>query len=199
MEYQVALSADSSTLIVTRHAAARRRGDTLVVEGGRLIGFDGGEFGGSIQWMADAGTDQMIAPLNLHSFVRMKDTVWALTGLAHLTSNRGQLIRLDRTGEVWRVSETVDLGAAPRAVIRLPDDTLLILAAGKLISVPASHQPLVLHENRTWVYTYPTNLVRDRGGAIYLGMRSGVARLIPKEKVYEEDWLMPTTCTPQFR
>jgi hypothetical protein len=95
---------------------------------------------------------------------------------------------------VWQVGETVDLGAAPEAVVRLADDTLLVLAVGKLIAISASHQPHVLHENQTWLYTHPRSLVRDRSGAIFLGMMTGVARLIPKHDAYEEYWLMPRTC-----
>jgi hypothetical protein len=192
--YEVALSRDSSILIISPDSALRRRADTLKVDGGRLIGFDGGEFGGRISWQPDSGGEQGVASVNPHALIQLRDTVWALTGLAHLTSNKGQLIRLDRVGTGWRVGETIDLGAAPEAIVRLPGDTLLVLAVGRLISISPSHRVEVLHENRMWIYTYPTNLIRDRAGAVYLGMMSGVARLTPKQGSYKEQWLLPNIC-----
>jgi len=192
--YRVALSRDSSILIISPDSALQRLADTLRVDGGRLIAFDGGEFGGRISWQPDSGAEQRVASVNSRALIQIRDTVWALAGLAHLTSNKGELIRLERVANGWQIGETRNLGAAPQAIVRLPSDTLLVLAVGRLVLIPPSHRPQILHENRMWIYTYPSNLVRDRGGAIYLGMQAGVVRLSPKEESYKEDWLVPNGC-----
>jgi hypothetical protein len=192
--YRVVLSRDSSTLFISPDSAFQRRADTLRVNGGRLIAFDGGEFGGRISWQPDSGVEQPVASVNSRALIQIKDTVWALAGLAHLTTDRGELIRLERVANGWRIGETRDLGAAPQGIIRLPSDTMLVLASRRLILIPPSHQPQVLYENPRWINSFPANIVRDRSGAIYLGTQSGVVRLSPQEGSFKEEWLVPNSC-----
>jgi hypothetical protein len=192
-EWGVSMTPDSTALVV-RPAGEPRFGDTTNVAGGRLIAEELGEFGGDVWWYPDVGPRRHVAQANLHAFIQARDTLWGLTGVAHLTLNDGQLVRFDRIGERWRMTPVVDLGAAPVVMTPLPGDSLLVLAVGRLVRISPTHAVDVLHENAVWLSTSPTSIARDRSGVIFLGMRAGVARLTPTTNGYSEDWLVPANC-----
>ncbi|HEY9228024.1 MAG TPA: hypothetical protein VIP11_15315 [Gemmatimonadaceae bacterium] len=192
-EWSVSLAPDSTQLVI-QPAHVARFGDTTRVAGGRLTAEDHGEFGGDVWWHPDSGARVHVARTNLHTFIQARDTVWGLTGLAHMSLNTGQLVRFDRVAGRWQMMPVADLGAAPEAVIHLSHDTLLVLAVERVIRISPTHSVELLHANPVWGRTYPTSIARDREGLIYLGMRSGVARLTPRANGYSEDWLVPTNC-----
>jgi hypothetical protein len=192
-EWGVSLTRDSTALVV-RPVTAPRFGDTTNVAGGRLIAEDLGEFGGDVWWHPDVGPRKHVARVNLHAFIQARDTVWGLTGLAHMSFNDGQLVRFDRIGGQWRMTTVVDLGAAPVAMTPLAGGSILVLAAGRIVRISPGHAIEVLHQNSVWLSTYPASIARDRSGVIFLGMRAGVARLTPTANGYSEDWLVPANC-----
>ena len=178
-----------------------------MVDGGQLVGSDMGEFGGSIWWRRPDGHHDTLRVQgrdtsgfhadNLHRFILHRGAVYALVGLAHLTLNEGELLLLSRDGTRWSARQLLSLGGAPRAVTRLGNDTILILTTDSLLSVgldPARPTRRALHGNGTWSYTYPSSMIQDRAGLIYIGMRGAVVRLTPAERGYKEDWLVPAQC-----
>jgi hypothetical protein len=191
--WSVRLSPDSDAVVILP-AGAERMADTVRVDGGQLIGTNHGEFGGDVLWYPLGGSPVRVAQANLHHFVEIRDTIWGLIGLAHLSLNEGQLVRFDRTASGWQMTPVRDLAAAPEAFVRLPHDSLLVLAMGRVLRLSPDHGVEVLRSNRVWIYTYPQSIARDRRGVIYLGMRSAVARLTPQASGYAEDWLVPAEC-----
>ena len=168
--------------------------DTLRVADGQLIGDNRGEFGGDVWWFPTRGAREHVAAANVHAFLRTADTIWGLTGLAHLSLNSGQLVRFDRIAGHWRMTPIIELGAAPEAFVRLSHDWFLVLAVGRVVRVSPTHAIDLVHANRVWLATYPRSIARDRQGVIYLGMRSGIVRLTPSAAGYTEDWLVPAAC-----
>lgn len=192
-DWAVALAADSNTLI-TRPAAGENLADTLRLPNGQFVSETRGEFGGDVRWITATGTSEHVASTNIVAFFHTRDTLWGLTGLAHLSLNTGQLVRFDRVGADWQITPVAELGAAPTAFLRLSRDSLLVLGVGRVIRLSPTHAVEVLHANPVWLDTYPRSVVRNKNGVVYLGMRSGVARLTPSAVGYREDWLVPVAC-----
>src|SRR5690606_26929786 len=175
---------------------------------GLLTGSDYGEFGGSI-WSQGSDETRDTLPVvgrdstayyadNLHSLFRHRGELYALVGLAHLGFSVGELLQLHRAADGrWQAQHVVDLRAAPVATTWVARDSLLVLTTDSLLVLQRSSDEWrrrALHGGDTWWLTYPTSLVRDRYGVLYVGMRSAVARLRPMESGYREDWLVPTAC-----
>lgn len=197
-EWEVALSRDSNALLI--QPAAHRYTDTLQVSGGILTSVNRGEFGGKVFWEPSDGPRQQIAEMNLVAFVPTSTGIFALAGLAHLSTNEGRLLRfVHSTAGSWSVMPVADLGAAPRAFALLPHDTILVVVSGGLIAIHPEGEPRVLHRNAVWSSTYAHAVVRDRSGIIYVGMRSAVARLTPDTGALREGWLVPQGCSQRYK
>jgi hypothetical protein len=192
-EWSVALSEDSTHLLI-RPAGRDTAVESVLTPTGRLISFDHGEFGGEVWWEPSSGPRQLVAKENLRRFVQTTTGIWGLAGLAHLTFNSGQLIKFEPTRTGWRAVRSASLGAAPRTFLRLGGDTLLVATFGPLLKVVPPKTVQIIYHSPAWEYTFPISLARDRAGTIYVGMRSGVARLTPAGNGYRETWLVQKTC-----
>src|SRR5688500_18614653 len=133
--WAVALSRDSSTLVISRDPSWHDA-DTAFVDGGRLVSADGGEFGGDVVWEPESGERQRVASMNLRTFVPTARGLMGLEGLAHMTYNQGHLVRFERGGTgTWTVTPLLDLGAAPHAYAATTGDTLLVATTAALLLV----------------------------------------------------------------
>lgn len=189
-EWQVGLSTDSSRLLVHPYEYSVLT-DELVLPSGRLLAEDRGEFGGNLWFEPDSSVRVSLLAENIHAFLPLHSGIYAMGGLAHLGSDEGHLYRLtEHAPGQWRVEPVLDLGSAPLAAAVLGGDSILVVQSQvlELIQLPSSRQ--VLHRNDAWKAVYPNSVIRDRAGVIYIGMRSGVARLRPSGDHYVEEWLI---------
>jgi hypothetical protein len=206
-EWNVALTADSSALLLSEHGG-ERLSDTVAVADGLIVGSDMGEFGGAIWWSgSDGRTDTLrvegrgstrFVADNLHGFVRRQGGLYALVGLAHLSIDVGELLYLSRDGAGrWHAKHVMTLSGSPSVYTLIGTDSALVLAgdtlsALKFDSIAPGRRSL--YGNPAWGYAYPSSLLRDKAGTVYMGMRSAVARLTPTAHGYHEDWLVQAQC-----
>jgi hypothetical protein len=193
-EWTVALSSSGSSLQIARNPPSRAT-QSIDLPDGRLVGENRGEFGGEVWWEPRSGGRQSIARTNPVAFVQVGGVVYGLVGLAHMFSDAGSLVRFERRSDgSWQMTTTLDLGSAPHAAFAAADGTLFVVLTGALARVTPPNQLTVLHRNPVWRLTYPTSIVRDQIGTLYVGMRSAVARLSPRRSGLFEDWLVPSNC-----
>ena len=191
--WSVALSSDSMSILIL--PARYSYVDTARLADGKLTSVNQGEFGGHVYWEPRNGSRQQVAELNLVAFVPTAENLLGIVGLAHLSSNEGQLVAFQRKADgSWSVVKVKDLGAAPETFTKLRGDTILIVLSGSLVVAHTPDYLRVLHRNAVWRYTYAHSVVRDKAGIIYIGMRSAVVRLTPENDAYREDWLVLATC-----
>jgi hypothetical protein len=172
--WQVALATDGAALVI--RPDRERFVDTAEVPGGRLTAVNHGEFGGEVWWEPSDGARERVASVNLVEFVPTRGGLLGLTGLAHLGTDHGELVRFDpQPGGGWSMRSVLSLGSAPHAYAPLADDTLLVVTTAALVTVHPSTTPRVLHRNDVWPSLYANSVVRDRTGVTYIGMRSAVA------------------------
>ena len=76
--------------------------------GGTVVGADMGEFGGGVSFIDSDGTTYQVISDNSHGIFNTPHGVLAMTGLAHMSINRGAVYLLSREPNK-RVSATVTL------------------------------------------------------------------------------------------
>lgn len=116
------------------------------VENGWLVARDAGEWGGDILFVRSDGVVEKVFSGNSHGFVRLDGALFALTGLAHMGLDGGELVRLVPEGTSWRSKPVVELPHAPygfrkhvsglhEEVLVLSDDPALVSADGDIALV----------------------------------------------------------------
>ncbi len=193
-EWAVSLEGDGSALRV-RAVSGEATPDSLAVDGGWLVGWDYGEFGGGIAFRSHSGRLDTLLTENLHALILTRRGVRALVGLAHLSMDEGAVFALTRdTSGDWRASKVADLEGAPRAHVLLDGDTLLVLTTRRWLQVLPSDHVTTLALSELWWPLYANSVARDRAGNVFIGMRAAIARLSPRRGVFVEEWLVEEPC-----
>lgn len=166
------------------------------VDNGYLIGFNQGEFGGAIWWFSGDGRERKkIIREKSKGFVEAKKGVFGIYGLAHMTTSRGGILKLevDSSGE-WSARKVAEFDKAPQAFLSENSGSILIVTTNSLVRYFTNGNQEALHRASHWSWIAPTSIVVDSVGVIYIGMRYFVARLTPSGKGYKEEWLVPELC-----
>jgi|JI6StandDraft_1071083.scaffolds.fasta_scaffold01412_10 HEAT repeat protein len=117
----------------------------LEVEGGQLVGYDFGEFGGGIFFVDSTGDRLMIAEENTEAVYRTTAGIVAITGLAHMSMNHGSILMLTRSTDAkWTSARWRALPGAPRFSRLLQDGRLLINCYGGIVLVSMGGEMKVL-------------------------------------------------------
>jgi hypothetical protein len=169
---------------------------TLTVPGGRFVGVNRGEFGGTLDWRA-AGTKkpQKVLDDNPVALLAAKPGLFVFVGLSHMMTDAGHVLRLDRRDARWKATEIVDLRSAPTAIHPLDDETTLVLTSTGVskLNLRTAHK-VDLFKNEKWRPFLYVNSVTPFQGSIFVGGRRAVIRLAPKEGLLSEEWWVPASC-----
>jgi hypothetical protein len=182
------------------------RGLTAVqpVSDGFLAGFNRGEFGGGLYWFNSDGTKHLRIsamssswfPENVVSIGQEGRAFYVFQGLAHLTTDRGRLLRVQQEpGRGWVATMLVDLGSAPAAVIEEISGAWLVATYDGLVRVTSRGTLQRLWRESSVGPLYPSSVVRASDGVVHIGMRAWVVRaraLNPGPPIVE--LLAPTSC-----
>jgi hypothetical protein len=169
----------------------------LAIPGGKFVGLNRGEFGGTLEWQ-DAASKKSAIVLddNPVALLAAKAGVFVFVGLAHMGMDTGRILKLDRRGTRWDASQILDLGSAPSAIHRLDDETTLVLTTLGVVKVNLRtadrHE---LFKNKKWGPFLYVNSVVPFHGSIFVGGRRAVIRLAPKNGAFTEEWWVPATCS----
>ena len=110
--------------------------------GGTVIGKDEGEWGGEVAFREPDGTTYQLIPDNSHGIFDMPYGVVALTGLAHLRTNRGSVHVLSRDkGSRVKATKTLQLPGAPCDVMRRGDQVHMRVFTGFSASDSGGSKP----------------------------------------------------------
>jgi hypothetical protein len=167
----------------------------LELADGTLTGSNHGEWGGRIEWLPKGARDRVLVHAdNTQALFARNDEVFALTGLAHLGMDHGELMRLRRGAKGWSAEKALDLGTSPTASYRIDADHLLVASGDGLQLVDLAKPAMKwLHRNTGWSNIYP-NSVRPFGDGIALGVRGAVIVLRRQGEAWSEHWWLPAEC-----
>lgn len=185
-------SAKNAGISPYRHASEVR----LSLPDGQLIGTNHGEFGGKIEWIGlDAVRRVVIPDKNPIAFTIRGDDVFVATGLAHLSQDSGEIIRLRRVrGGAWQASTVISVGEAPNAAVRVDSATWMLLTTNGVTKIDLSKLTKEsIYRNNHWWMLY-ANSIRPLGTSWLVGARRAVIRVTPANGSYTEEWLVPANC-----
>lgn len=174
-----------------RDAAARR---VVRVEDGWLIGFDGGEYGGSLWWYpTGSGPGRKLWPTNVQAIEQLgaPGHFIVLTGLDYVRPS-GTVLRVNREGGAWTVRGQTALEGRAYASARHPAG-LAIATARRLGVVEADGSVRYvgsLEAHSSW----PRSMAVGPAGDIAIGWRFFVSLFTPRGGRYHEEWLVPAAC-----
>ena len=162
---------------------------------GWLVGFDAGEFGGGLWWFNNEGDhSRKLLSENVHSILQTPNGVFVLVGLVHLSLDDGKIYQFTETAEQVKVTHVADLGGSPETSTVDPDGRVVIATPKSVLAFDYSGNVRELYTSGENL-TYPTSIVVDGNGDIFVAMRFFVLRLVPTSVgVYRPEWLMSKQC-----
>jgi hypothetical protein len=174
----------------------------LKVEDGWILGFNAGEFGGGLYWFdvngksryrLELGKDESaISPDNVHELISYKDSVLAFEGLAHLLSSEGKVVKATRQADgKWKAELFAKLPGAPYVVVKEKEESWVVVTSGSALRLKSDGKLEELVKMNFISLLYPSSMVKAPDGALYIGMRHFVARLLPEKNSYRIELLVP--------
>jgi len=168
----IRVAVENGTMIAEKGDLWRKHPNELRVENGTFIGSDRGEWGGSIVFKPDDGSEYEILRKNFRGFYTIGDKKFALTGLLHLMDWGGNIYELVFDDGKWKAEMALDIESCPEVFLLVSND--LYIATNKaLIVVRAGKSIETLVENVFWSGLYPNSMVYANH-SIFIGMRGGV-------------------------
>ncbi|HEY8561087.1 MAG TPA: hypothetical protein VIL74_12000 [Pyrinomonadaceae bacterium] len=182
--------------IVRKDKMAKGRLHIEPFENGWLIGADAGEWGGDLFWLSGDGKRKVeLIEGNVRGIVKLVGgEVFILTGYAHMSDHEGKLYKLT-TGENGALKAKLlsDLKTQPQAFAVESNESFLVALDDIILRVKASGR-IELLKKTNFASLHPNSMTVTSSGVIYVGMRLFVARFVPRENGYAEEWLVPQNC-----
>ena len=177
------------------------------VDGGWLVGFDAGEFGGGLWWFGERNghhgrriRPNPLLPTNPNDVFHAENVLGlplvggqrlVLMGLDHLMGRSGRIFRAVAGATGWELAPVAVLDAEPD--VWLVDGSRLLFLTESGLWVSDGAEAKRVHAVDLGAFA-PTSMVRTRDGALYIGMRYYVLRLSERGDVWEETWFVPASC-----
>jgi len=173
-----------------REFAARR---AVRVSDGWLIGFDGGEYGGSLWWypiVAGSGTKLWERDVQAIEQLGSAGQYVVLSGLDH-GDRSGTVLWVSHDRDGWGVRRRVELDGRVWAYAPHPEG--LMIATRTRVSIVVAGGS-VKHLVQTPVSATPTSLAVSPSGEVAVGRRFFVSLLRPRAESYDEELFIPPAC-----
>lgn len=162
---------------------------------GYLVGFDAGEWGGSLTWYhRDGSGAQKLGDENVHGLVVLEPGLAiSLEGLAHLSINDGAVRWIEQVGTSLKAAKRTPLPDEPRTFAQTKAGEVYVLTWSSLVKITADRRVEVVQPVNTEML-YADNMTIDAGGSLWVGMRRFVLRLMPSGNKYTETWFVKQDC-----
>jgi len=179
-----------------QYAESRARRAVAQLESGWLIGFNAGEYGGSLWWYPPTGgPGYKLLTENVVKILPSADAREALvlTGLAHLSFDGGRAWRVSARDGAPDVQALADLGAAPQTAERDRDGSVLVVVNQGLLRL-SPDGALTRLCSVDYSALYPTSMAVFPDGSVVVGMRHFLTHLTPGLSACQVEWLVPAEC-----
>lgn len=167
---------------------------SVQVTDGWLISFNAGESGGGIWWYGNDGRQSYkVSNDQVVQFLPAKRGLFALEGVEHFNSERGQILQIQQNNQgQWMTSTFYNLGHAPDVGMILTGGDFLVSTNQTLVRVHPDKTETVLIPKVFWTGLAPRSIAISSAGDIYLGMHQGVSIVYPLKQGFGADWLIPS-------
>jgi hypothetical protein len=175
-----------------REGLAGRRLNIKVGDGW-IISFNAGEWGGGLWWFSPDGSQSynIATDFWVNGLFPTDAGLLVMEGISH-GQTRGRIVRLVRRGDRrYHVETFFPLTEEPRTATKDLDGTMIVVTYDRLLRFhPSTKRIDVLVDGGVWSGLWPNSVIVSRG-AIFVGMRHGVARVQKRLRGYQTDWLEP--------
>jgi hypothetical protein len=166
----------------------------LRVRDGFFVGNDGGEWGGGLWFITPDG--KKVVPLgsgNVTGLVAFEpDRVLAFKGLRHETVDEGTAHWFRKSPSGWAQESVAALDGRPGPFAVL-GELVYAVTPTSLTVISDGGKPFVHHRLEKGTL-FPTSIVVERSGVVWIGMRHYVLQLERNGSDYVETWLVPKGC-----
>ncbi|HET6766811.1 MAG TPA: hypothetical protein VFH08_05415 [Chitinophagaceae bacterium] len=158
------------------------------VDNGYLVGFNKGEFGGSLYWFSETGdTSYQIARVNVDYIFEYKKRVYMTNGLFHRSTDLGKINEMRFADGKWKVEESLELPSKSNIIMPYKD-RMLIVTTKTILFFDGTNNFDFIKKDGFWSTLYPQSAVM-LNDELFVGMRGGVYKINLQTK--KEEWLMP--------
>jgi hypothetical protein len=158
------------------------------VDNGYLVGFNKGEFGGSLYWFSEKGdSSYQISRENIDYIFEYKNKIYMASGLFHMGRDQGGINEMRFTDAVWKVDQRIELPSKPDIIMPYKD-RMLIITTKTILFFDGTNNFDFVKKDGFWDVLYPQSAVIFNDD-LFVGMRAGVYRINLNSK--KEEWLMP--------
>ena len=158
-------------------------------DAGVLLGFDRGEWGGSLRWYSRKGAlERRLLDDNVVAILPAFEQFLVLTYFGH--GSRPRVVEVREVAGRFELGRTIDLPAKPSAgAIDSQGDVLIVTGKG-LFKVTRHLQVEALLETNWWMF-HPGALALGRDSTAYVGMRGAVVEVQLSTRPPKQTWLYP--------
>lgn len=171
---EIKVSTDNGIIKMTK--AGKDQDAILDINDGQLIGTDHGEWGGKIEFLLKGTNDKrLIKEGNVKFIFRFNNEIYFIEGLAHLSTSKGTMYRLDKSNATYSPVKVIEFEDAPEAMSVFGDN--IYIACHESFFIVKDLNKEAIFKDTFWISLYPNSLVVIDENNVYLGLRGGYAKL----------------------
>ena len=158
------------------------------VDNGFLVGFNKGEFGGSLHWYSEKGdSTYQISRGNVDYIFEYKRNIYMVSGLFHMVTDHGVINEMKFIKSKWKIDGGFELPS--KSFIIMPyKDRILFITTKTILFFDGTDNFDLVKKDGFWDVLYPQSAVIVNDD-LFIGMRGGVYKINLNTK--NEEWLMP--------
>lgn len=161
----------------------------LKVDDGFLVGFNRGEWGGSLYWFATDGKKHYkISNDEVVQFIQRDSHNYAIQGLYHMGLSEGSIISIEKKNGKWKASSYLALPKAPEAITLDNLGNFYIATSNSILKIDKIPQKYTLIEDGIWAYGLYVNSIVAKDDVLYIGMHGAVYKYDVKDG--KQAWLL---------
>ena len=168
--YDVLITVNSNT--ITRTDNERIYNSELKTKRGKIIGTNGGEWGGEIKYIPNFGLGYDLVNKNFLGFYMIDNRAFVLTGLGHMTVDEGSIYELLYTNGRWKAEYVLDLNSEPQTYLII-NNTLYVVTNKSLLLIEDNKITKSIYGKNMWNSLYPNSMIVVNS-TVYFGIRGGM-------------------------
>ena len=147
------------------------------VDNGFLVGLNHGEFGGGLVFVSDNESEvyDFGERLRIRKFFEFDSKIYAIEGLSHLGSSKGQIIEIYKD-DIWIYKTVVKLDETPILIAKLEDYFIIVTDENLLKLTKNLKIEQILNAPISWNVLYPTSIYIDAEDLL-IAMRKGLLKI----------------------
>ncbi|WP_179412474.1 hypothetical protein HDF19_04430 [Mucilaginibacter sp. E4BP6] len=117
---------------------------------------------------------------NINAIFSYKDSLFFMTGIAHMGTNRGSIYKLELEGDNFKISKKLDFDNAPMSVA-VYKKRLFVATYNRFYIINRWKKQLIL-DSLFWYGFYPNSIAVYNSHTVYAGMNGGYVKVDIKKK-----------------